>query len=248
MSTRALFLFLGLVSAIVHASDRFDAAVASGARPPADLQRDARDHPAELLRLTGIEPGMTVADVLGGDGYFSELAANIVGPKGRVLLINNAAFDGFSENLGARLKDNRLSNVRHLTVDLNRMHLPDSSIDALLLVKVYHDLYWVDDTGIWPRVDAKLVLAQLSRALKPGGVILLVDHSALPGTGWRDASRLHRIDEAFAVQDFEALGFKVVARSELLRQPNDARDEISYKGRMLTHTDRFVLVFRRATR
>ena len=56
---------------------------------------------------------------------------------------------------------------------------------------------------------------------------------------------LHRIEEAFAVQDFTAHGFKVVAKSDLLRRPDDARDLISYKGPALGKTDRFVLVFRK---
>jgi len=89
------------------------------------------------------------------------------------------------------------------------------------------------------------VLDQLVRALKPGGVLLLVDHSAKAGSGNTAATSLHRIDESFAVRDFEARGLKVVAKSDLLRRPEDARAEISYKGAALGKTDRFVLVFRK---
>jgi predicted methyltransferase len=56
---------------------------------------------------------------------------------------------------------------------------------------------------------------------------------------------LHRIDEEYAVKDFESHGLKRVAKSELLKRPDDARDQISYKGPMLGKTDRFVLVFRK---
>jgi predicted methyltransferase len=89
------------------------------------------------------------------------------------------------------------------------------------------------------------VLDQLSLALKPGGVLLLIDHSAKAGHGKADAGELHRIEEAFAVKDFAAHGFTVVAKSDLLRRPSDARDLISYKGPALGKTDRFVLVFRK---
>ncbi len=231
----------------VNAADAYDAAVSNPARSAADLKRDSLDHPAEILRLSGIKPGMRVADVLAGDGYYSELAANLVGPSGRVFMINNAAFDHWSEPaLDARLKSHRLANVEHQTLDLDHLNLAAASLDAVFLIKVYHDLYWVDTEGEWPKFDAGGVLDQLVRALKPGGVLLVVDHSAKAGSGNKAATSLHRIDESFAIQDFEARGLKVVAKSDLLRRPEDPRNQISYKGAALGKTDRFVLVFRKA--
>jgi predicted methyltransferase len=231
-----------------NAADQFDAAVAHAGRPPADLKRDALDHPADLLRLAGIKPGMKVADVLAGDGYYSELLSYIVGPRGRVFLINNAAFEKWGEpDLDNRLAGSRLPNVTRQTVDLNDMKLSPGSLDAVLLIKVYHDLYWVDSSpgSPWPKIDVNSVLNQLSRALKPGGILLLVDHSAKPGHGSSDASELHRIEETFAIKDFNAHGFQVAAKSDLLKRPDDARDQISFKGPALGKTDRFVLVFRK---
>jgi predicted methyltransferase len=249
LTVAAAFLFTLLLAANSPAqADRFDAAVAHAGRPAADLTRDAKDHPAEILRLTGIDAGMTVADVLAGDGYYSELLSYIVGPNGHVLLINNAAFDHWSEpDLQNRLAGNRLPNVTHQTLDLNAMRLPPASLDAVLLVKVYHDLYWVNAVpkNPWPKIDPGAVLDQLSRAVKPRGILLLVDHSAKTGHGKADAGELHRIEEAYAIKDFKAHGFEVVAKSDLLRMPADARDQVSYKGQMLGKTDRFVLVFRK---
>jgi predicted methyltransferase len=73
-----------------------------------------------------------------------------------------------------------------------------------------------------------------------------VDHSAKPGTGTADAGTLHRIDEAYAIKDFESHGFKLVKKNNsLLRMPGDARDQLTYKGPMLGKTDRFVVVFRK---
>jgi predicted methyltransferase len=237
-----------LLALTANAADRFDAAVAHSGRPAADLTRDGLDHPAQILRLAGIKPGMQVADVLAGDGYYSELLSYVVAPQGHVFMINNAAFDKWSEpDLDKRLAGNRLTNVTHQTLELNAMNLTASSLDAILLIKVYHDMYWVDSRpdSPWPKIDVGSVLDQLFKALKPRGVLLLVDHSAKPGHGSADAGELHRIEEAFAIKDFTAHGFKVVAKSDLLRRPDDARDQISYKGPMLGKTDRFVLVFRK---
>ncbi len=231
-----------------NAADAYDAALTHPGRPAADSARDALDHPAEMLRLAGIKPGMKVADVLAGDGYYSELLSYVVGPTGHVYLINNLAFDHWSQPaLQDRMAGGRLTNVTQETVDLNDMKLPPASLDAILLIKVYHDLYWVDTNpkSPWPKIDVSSVLDQLSRSLKPGGVLLLIDHSAKAGHGKADAGTLHRIEESFAVQDFTAHGFKVIARSDLLKRSDDARDLISYKGPALGKTDRFVLLFRK---
>jgi predicted methyltransferase len=243
-----LLCVLGLVAPLhAIAADAYDAAVGHPGRSAADLKRDSVDHPAEILRLAGIKPGMRVADVLAGDGYYSELASYVVGPKGKIFMINNAAFDHWSEGpLQARLESGRLGNVEHVTLDLNHMNLAPGSLDAVLLIKVYHDLYWVDSEGVWPKIDTSGVLDQVARALKPGGVLLLVDHSAKTGSGNTAASTLHRIEESYAIKDFESHGFKVVAKSDLLRRADDARDQISYKGPMLGKTDRFVAVFRKS--
>jgi predicted methyltransferase len=247
MPVLAFLALVGLASPGLRAADIYDAAVAHVGRPPSDLKRDALDHPAEVMRLAGIKPGMVVADFLGAEGYYSELLSYAVGPKGHVYLLNNLAYDKWSEGDWKKRIDGRLPNVEHLTVDAEHLGLPDRSVDAILLSKVYHDLYWIDPDpkDLWPAYDVPKVLSEIARIVKPGGVLLLVDHSAKPGTGSTVAGSLHRIDEQFAQKDFEKAGFTLVGKSEVLRRPDDPRDAITYKGPMVGKTDRFVLVFRR---
>jgi len=246
LSWGTVLLAICLCAAVEAAEDPYAAAVAHDGRSAADLKRDAVDHPAEILRLAGIKPGMRIADILAADGYYSELTSYLVGPKGHVLAVNNAAFDHWSDgDRQARFAGDRLPNVSLETVDLNDMRLPAAGFDAVLLIKVYHDLYWVDTEGQWPKIDPSRVLTELHAALKPGGVVLLVDHSAKSGRGSADASTLHRIDEDYTIKDLESHGFKLQSKSELLRRTDDARDQISYKGPMVGKTDRFVLVFRK---
>lgn len=230
------------------APDLYDVAVQNPARSAEDLKRDEAEHPAEVLRLAGIKPGMRVADVLAAGGYYSELLSYVVGPSGHVLLLNNEAYDHWSNGgWEKRLDGNRLSNVEHRTVDLEHLNLPEHSLDALILIKVYHDLYWVnnDPKDVWPKMDAGKVLDQLTRVLKPGGILLIEDHSAKPGTGSADAGTLHRIDEAYTVRDFQKRGFKLLAKSDILRRPDDKRELVSYTPPGLGKTDRFLLVFRK---
>jgi predicted methyltransferase len=262
----ALGIIAVFASAASHAADIYDTAVQHAGRSADDLQRDQSEHPAELLRLTGIKSGMRVADVMAGGGYYSELLSYLVGPSGHVLLLNNTAYDKWSEggwekrlagnrstaegipgSANGATRGNRLPNVEHRTVDLQHLDLPDHSLDALLLIKVYHDFYWIDTDpkAVWPKMDAAVVLDQLTRVLKPGGVVLLEDHSAKAGTGSADAGTLHRIDEAYTVRDFEKRGFKLIGKSDLLRRPQDERTLVSYTSPGLGKTDRFVLVFRK---
>jgi len=233
-----------LTTAPVRA-DRYSDAVAHEGRPGGDLRRDQIDHPAEVLRLSGIRPPMVVADFLAADGYYSELLSYLVGPKGHVYLLNNEAYDKWSENQWqGRIE--RLPNVVHQTVTVEHLGLPTRSLDAILLIKVYHDLYWHPDQGPWPKdIDPDAVLTEIARAVKPGGILLLVDHAAKPGTGSADAGTLHRIDEQYARHDFEKHGFQLVSTSDVLRRTDDPREQITYKGEMVGKTDRFVMVFRK---
>jgi predicted methyltransferase len=233
--------------ALSASPDIYDAAVAHAGRSSDDLKRDPIDHPAELLRLAGIKPGMQVADFMAADGYFSELTSYVVGPKGHVLLLNNPTWDYWSGNHWKERIAGRLPNVEHRTIDAEHLDVPDRSLDAVLLIKAYHDFYAIDEDPVakWPRFDVGRVVGELARVLKPGGVLLLVDHSAKPGTGTSAATPLHRIDESYTRQEFEKHGFTLFRSSDVLRRPDDPRDAISYKGPMVGKTDRFVLVFRK---
>ena len=73
------------------------AAIAAPARSAADRERDARDHPQAVLEFAGFGPGMVVADIFGGGGYYAEILSGIVGPGGKVLLVNNPGYDNFGK-------------------------------------------------------------------------------------------------------------------------------------------------------
>ena len=236
----------GCASVGSQPNDLVATALANPARSDADRERDARDHPQELLTLAAFEPGMTVADIFGGGGYYSEIIAGIVGPAGKVLLINNPPYDGFAKKgLATRLAGNRLPNVKYEVLPPNAMNLGKDSLDGALIVMSYHDLY-VDDPGDgWPAIDAGQFIDQIVTGLKPGGELLIVDHQARPGAGKDDAKKLHRIEESFAIADFKAHGLDFVGSIPVLRSTGDDHSINVFDKAIRGKTDRYVHLYRK---
>ncbi len=221
-------------------------AIAAAERSPADRERDAREKPAELLAFTGVAPGMKVADVFGGGGYWSELFARAVGASGSVTLINNSPYWNFSKDeLKTRLADGRLQNVTPRVVETRALDLGSGQYDLIVIFMAYHDLYWVEEEGGWPAIDADGFLKQLHAALKPGGRLLIVDHSAKAGSGKAPAQDLHRIEEAFAKQDIASHGFELEETWDGYRHAGDDLTKMVFDPAIRGKTDRFAHLYRR---
>ncbi|HVA39510.1 MAG TPA: hypothetical protein VNF49_02515 [Candidatus Binataceae bacterium] len=216
-------------------------AVNSPDRPAADKQIDPGRKPEQLLAFFGIEPGMKVADLWAGAGYTTELLARTVGPAGKVYSQNGKfppQFKKAEEAWKARLKEPGMSNVVELEKPFDHpgdiLPVPAGSLDAVILDMNYHDM-------VGRKYDRAKINAAVFKALKPGGVYGIVDNSAAPGTGARDTTTLHRIDEAFEIKEIEKAGFKLAATSDVLRNPKDDRTWFIFKHR--GEQDRFVLKF-----
>jgi predicted methyltransferase len=235
----ALLCFVLLSSSAAFALD-----LGAPGRPAADATRDALDHPAEVVALTGVKPGMRVADVFGGSGYWSELFAQEVGAQGQVLLHNNKAYLGFGEvskGLESRLAGARLANVVRHDREAAALDLAPASLDGALIMLTVHD-FWLEEEG-WD-VTADKVLPQLRVALKPGAFLLIVDHHGNAGTGNAQVKSLHRIEESFARKAIEGYGFQFERASEVLRNAEDHHTLIVFDPKVRGRTDRFVHLYR----
>lgn len=226
--------------------DALATALADPARSAADRERDARDKPAAVLALANFSAGQVVADIFGGGGYYSEIIARVVGPEGKVRLINNAPYDNYAKaDSSVRFAGSRLPNVSYEVAPPAAMKLGEATLDAALIVLSYHDLYYADTEQGWAAIDAGQFIDQIVTALKPDGVLLIVDHAAREGSGKADAQTLHRIDEAFAKADFLAHGLRWVASSDVLRRSEDDRSKNVFDPAIRGKTDRFVHVYRK---
>jgi predicted methyltransferase len=239
-----LLAFAGAADA--SAKGRVEKALAEQSRPLADRERDLRDKPAEVLALAGFRRGDVVADVFGGGGYYSEILSGIVGKRGRVLLVNNPQYAAYArKDQETRFAGDRLANVERIVAPTAALGLGERQLDGAIMVMAYHDLYWVDEKEGWPAIDAAQFLGQLAAALKPGGVLLVVDHAARDGSGKADAQTLHRIDEQFAIADFRANGLEWVASIPALRRTDDDRGKNVFDPAIRGRTDRFVHLYRK---
>ena len=104
----------------------------------------------------------------------------------------------------------------------NDLRLPPNSVDVVLMSMVYHDTYWYRDGVDWGPVDRPALLASLRAALKPGGIVGVVDHYAAAGRDpFESVMAVHRIDPAVVRRDFVAASFEPDGDSDALRNRSD---------------------------
>lgn len=212
---------------IVHDRDRDDA----------DRVTDQRRKPEKLLEFYGVLPGMRVLDLGAGGGYNTELLARVVGPSGTVYaqnspyILQNIVRGRFDE----RRKKAVMAPVVHLVREFDDPLPPEvRNLDLATFNFVYHDTVWLN-------VDRAKMNRAVFNALKPGGLYIVADHSARPGSGVNAVKSLHRIDEKVVRAEVEAAGFRLADEADFLRNPDDPRDASVFKPKI--PNDEFVLKF-----
>ncbi len=218
-------------------------AVESSARPAEQRARDADRKPAETLMLLDLAEGERVVELGAFGHYWSHMLAEAVGPSGQVYMVDMPWTDRFGGE-AARAFDASHANATYTQAHYNQMELP-TNVDAVVLVQFYHDLKRSDASE---SVDTADMNERILAALKPGGIYLVVDHNAEAGSGWRDASTLHRIDPATIKSEVTAAGFELAQDSSLLANPADDRKASMRAEGIRGKTDQAVLVFRKPAR
>lgn len=210
-------------------------------RSEEDKARDAGRKPADVVTFLGINDGMTVLDIIAASGYYTEVLANAVGPTGTVYAQNPAIVlrfrDGANDKaLQERLADNRLPNVVRWDHEFRELGLATNSLDAAVTALNLHDVYNQDpDTAVG-------MLRIVLDALKPGGILGVIDHVGVAGA---DNVKLHRMTKAAALEAVAAAGFEVVGESDLLANPNDDHSQFVFDPGQRGQTDRFLLKLRK---
>jgi predicted methyltransferase len=206
-------------------------------RSDADRKADKRRDPVPLLVFAGVRPGMKVLDMGAGAGYSTELMARAVAPNGVVYGQN-------PPDVGDKLKaafETRLQTpaTKDAVADYRPFDDPVPpgvhDLDLITFLFFYHDTTYM-------KVDRAEMDRKMFAGLKPGGTLVIADHSALPGQGTSVGHTLHRIEESTLRSEVEAAGFRVVADGDFWRNPADTHDFPSYKPMPV---DNFVLKFQK---
>lgn len=172
-------------------------------RPVADIvsaawsdeqSRDNAGEAARVLRLLGVKPGLAVADIGAGSGYYTSRLAPAVGPGG--LVYANDIIPDYLTRLRRRMAAEGHDNVRFVLGDAGNSNLPAQSVDIALLVHMYHEI--ADPFGL---------LWHLHEDLRPGGRVAIIDAN-------RPTSR-HGTPPALLKCELEAVGYRQVAFNQL---------------------------------
>jgi predicted methyltransferase len=228
------------------------AAITDPARPVADVASDQDRKPAELLAFAGIKPGDRVADYIPGGGYFTRLFSKAVGVGGHVYAVVPESVDkarpAALDAIRALVADPVYSNTS-LAVRPYEDIAVGEPLDMVWTSLNYHDVYGEVSvfavSGISGQQETARLDAAIFKALKPGGVYIVIDHAASAGATEKDAHALHRIDPAVVIAQTKAAGFVLEAQSQLLANPQDGHDRIVFAPEIKGHTDKFVLKFRK---
>lgn len=203
-------------------------AMANPDRPAEDKARDASRKAPQVLSFLGLEAGMTVLDINASAGWYTEVLSYAVGSNGRVYMQNRA---GGRAAEAAAARAARLSNVQEWD-DMGT--LPANSVDFAITALNFHDFHNSNPQA------AQATLAQVRAALKPGGILGVIDHEGTPGA---DNAALHRIAFDEAVKAIISAGYALVGSSEVLDNADDDHSVGPFDPALGRDTDRIVLKF-----
>lgn len=214
-------------------------AVADPTRPKEDVASDALRDPADTLAFAGVRPGMTVAELYPGGGYFTRTISDVVGPGGKVLATENAGWKDAVKADHEMLAAGGLANVTLDVEPFGALNLPAGRADLFWITQNYHDL----KIAQYGQVDTAAFNRAVFAALKPGGIYFILDHQANPGTTLDQIAKLHRIEKAQVIREVEAAGFRLQGEGTFLHRPGDDHTRAIFDPAIRGHTDQYALRF-----
>jgi len=235
-----------LISGTADARTRHDSLLRRALSDPgraAQRGADARRHPAQLVALANLKRGQKILDLIPGDGYWTRIFSKIVGPRGRVYAVWPDPYAREAMGNVRQLRAMAASDYPNVVVQIQpgtRLTSPEP-LNVVWTSQNYHDYNdrFMGNSG-------SLAFARDAfRILKPGGLFIVIDHSAAPGRGLKDTDTFHRIDKAAVIREATSVGFRLVGESHVLHNAADLRNIAVFDKSIRGRTDQFALKFRK---
>ena len=193
-------LFVTPVAAVAQTRTALPRGAAASGDSGARVRREAWQRVPDIFAALGARPGSRIADVGAGEGFLTLRLARHVGSSGRVFAvdISEAALGMLAETLA---KDT-LRNVELVLAEDDDPRLPFGTLDGAVILNSYHEM-----------TKRVLVLDGIKRALKPGGLLVIVDNTPLDDSVQTRKGQMarHTLALDFARDDLEAQGFEIVS-------------------------------------
>jgi predicted methyltransferase len=194
-------------------------------RTPGFVDRDIYRHPAETLAFFDVQPTMSVVEIWPGGGWYTEILAPYLNegtlyaahfPADSSVKYFTDSRRSYEEKLKAYPELYQAVILTEFSPDTARLNVPDGSADRVLTFRNVHN--WLRSN------DEAQAFALFFKALKPGGMLGVVEHRARPGTDWQTMKESGYMTEAYVISLAEKAGFILDARSEINANPRDTSD------------------------
>ncbi|SFD19944.1 class I SAM-dependent methyltransferase [Pseudoalteromonas denitrificans] len=244
--TLLAFSIIGLLSGCNLSNNEkneaeFTKTLQSKNRSQVDKNKDIGRKPQQVMQFFDIKPGMTVLEILSSGGYYTEVLSHRVGDNGKVIAQNNKfileVFEGrFAKEFEKRTANNKLPNVEHYITEFGHFNLKQE-VDVATIVLNYHDMY-----SNMSKEKRLKVLMQIKTALKPGGILGIID---MESAMMEHQPQLHRIHHQHVLNDLNQAGFILDAQANFLKNDQDDHSKIVFDPSVRGKTDRFVFRFKK---
>ena len=225
--------------------DIVNTAINNKARSEENRNQDNGRKPLEIIKFAEVKPGMKVLDMVSNGGFYAEILASVVGEDGSIIAHTFARNESNPDFTYAQYVNDspHMANVKMMYADFDSINIDENTLDRVFIVQNYHDLYF--DRPGYGVDDVQPVLAMIKKGLKPGGMMIIIDHDAEKGSPSSTGTSLHRISDEIVMTDMKMAGFKFLDNMHVLK--NDWGDDLTksvFDPEVRGKTSRFVHKYR----
>ena len=167
--------------------------------------REVYDRRHDIVTALQLKPGMTIADIGAGTGFYTHLFAKQVGRTGKVYAVDIS--ENFIQNILRAARAQDLNNVEGIINTQQDTNLPTSSVDLAFVCDTYHHFEY-----------PQTMLASIHQALRPGGQLVIIDFRKQHGVSSSWVMSHVRANEADVIREVETAGFGLTEHSQLLHE------------------------------